>query len=60
MAVVPTDFSFSRNGQVVRVDQLNDHVRRVAMQFAESLPFKPGEQSESEMDTRERLKAVTI
>ena len=52
--------SFTRNGQVVRVDQLNDHVRRVAVQFAESLPFKPGEQSESEMDTRERLKAVTI
>jgi hypothetical protein len=52
--------SFTRNGHVIRVDQLNDHVRRIAVQFAESLPFKPGEQSESEMDTRERLKAVTI
>jgi len=52
--------SFTRTGKVCRVDEINDYVRRVAMQFAEALPFKPGEQAETEIDTRERLKAVTI
>lgn len=52
--------SFTRTGRVCRVDDINTHVRRIAMQFAEPLPFKPGEQAENEMDTRERLKAITI
>lgn len=52
--------SFTRTGRVCRIDHLNDHIRRVAMQFAEPLPFKPGEQTETEADTRQRLKAVTI
>ncbi|MFA5422227.1 MAG: PilZ domain-containing protein [Phycisphaerae bacterium] len=52
--------SFTRRGRVCRVDQLNGYTRRIAMQFSEPLPFKPGEQSDSEIDTRERLKAVTI
>lgn len=52
--------SFTRRGHVCRVEDVNNYLRRVAMQFAEPLPFKPGEQTESELDTRERLKAVTI
>ena len=52
--------SFTRHGHVCRVEEVNGFVRRVAMQFADSLPFKPGEQTESEVETTERLKAVTI
>jgi hypothetical protein len=52
--------NFARTGQVHRIDNLNDFVRRVVIQFAEPLPFKPGEQTESEFDTNQRLKAVTI
>ena len=52
--------SFTRTGRVCRVDDVNHFLRRVALQFAEPLPFKPGEQAETEIDTRERLKAVTI
>jgi hypothetical protein len=52
--------SFTRTGKICRVDEVNGYIRRVAMQFAEPLPFKPGEQTDTEIDTRERLKAVTI
>ncbi len=52
--------SFTRTGKICRVDEVNAYVRRIAVQFAEPLPFKPGEQTETEVDTRERLKAVTI
>jgi hypothetical protein len=52
--------SFTRTGKVCRVDRINANLRRIAVQFAEPLPFKPGEQTENEVDTRERLKAVTI
>jgi hypothetical protein len=52
--------SFTRTGRVCRVDKINAQLKRIAMQFAEPLPFKPGEQTDSEADARERLKAVTI
>jgi hypothetical protein len=52
--------SFTRRGRICRVDNISGYIRRVAMQFAEPLPFKPGEQTATELDTRERLKAVTI
>jgi len=52
--------SFTRAGSVCRVDYVNDFVRRVAVQFAEPLSFKPGEQAESDADSRARLRAVTI
>ncbi|MBN1795836.1 MAG: PilZ domain-containing protein [Sedimentisphaerales bacterium] len=52
--------SFTRHGHVCRVENVNDFIRKIAIQFAEPLPFKPGEQTEDEVDTRERLKAVTI
>ncbi|MHC4477298.1 MAG: hypothetical protein ACYTEL_16750 [Planctomycetota bacterium] len=51
---------FVRSGNVCRVDNISTFMRRVAIQFAEPLPFKPGEQAESESDTQERLKFVTI
>ena len=52
--------SFTRSGRVCRVDELNIFLRRIAIQFSEALPFKPGEQADSESDTQQRLNAVTI
>jgi len=37
---------FTREGHICRIDNVNDYLRRIAVQFAEPLPFKPGEQSE--------------
>ncbi len=37
-----------RHGQICRVDHVSDYVRRVAVQFAEPLDFKPVDESESE------------
>jgi len=36
--------SFSRTGRVCRVDKNDSLLRRVGIQFAQPLPFKPGEQ----------------
>ena len=52
--------SFTRPGRICRVDDVSEFLRRVAIQFAEPLPFKPGEQADSESDEQQRLKAVTI
>ncbi len=35
---------FTRHGHICRVDNMNRFLRRIAVQFAEPLPFKPGEQ----------------
>lgn len=40
----PETVSFERTGCICRVDDLNSVSRRIALQFAEPLPFKPGEQ----------------
>lgn len=52
--------NFTRSGHVCRVDDVNAFLRRVAVQFAEPLPFRPGEQTQDEVDARQRLKFVTI
>jgi len=52
--------NFIRSGRICRVDNVNDFLCRVAIQFAEPLPFKPGEQAGSDSDTQQRLKAATI
>ncbi|MHC4388446.1 MAG: hypothetical protein ACYSX1_07540 [Planctomycetota bacterium] len=52
--------SYIRAGNICRVEEVSRFVRRVAIQFAEPLPFKPGEQARNEADTRERLKFTTI
>ena len=36
--------NFIRSGHISRVDDVNNFVRRIAIEFAEPLPFKPGEQ----------------
>jgi len=52
--------SFTRIGRICRVDDVNKFSRRVAIQFAEPLPFKPGEQVDNESDAQQMLKAITI
>ena len=52
--------SYTRLARICRIDEVNTFVRRIAVQFAEPLPFRPGEQAETEDDTRQRLKAVVI
>lgn len=43
--------NFTCAGQVCRVDEVNNFVRRVAVQFAEPLPFRPGEQFNDETES---------
>ncbi len=38
---------FTRSGHICRVDNVSRFLRRIAVQFADPLPFKPGEQAES-------------
>ncbi|MHC4124233.1 MAG: PilZ domain-containing protein [Planctomycetota bacterium] len=52
--------SFTCHAEVCRVDEVNSFLRRVAVQFASPLPFKPGEQVEDEQEAQQRLKAVTV
>jgi len=35
--------NFIRTGQICRIDEVGPYLKRVAFQFAEPLPFKPGE-----------------
>ncbi len=51
--------NFIRSGHVCRVEQISPYVRRVAMQFAQPLPFKPGEPENSQAQNAESLAGVT-
>ncbi len=48
---------FNRIGRVCRIDNLTSKVNRIAIQFAEPLFFKPGEQDISDADAKQRLEA---
>ena len=39
--------NFVRDGYICRIDEISPYVRRVAIQFAEPLPFKPGEDEDT-------------
>jgi hypothetical protein len=52
--------SFTRTGSVCRVNEISKFLRCVAVQFAEPLPFRPGEQFTSESEMQQKLRAVTI
>jgi len=52
--------NFTRNGRVFRVDHVNKFLCRVAIQFTKALPFKPGEQANSESDTQQSPELVTV
>ncbi|NLH41043.1 MAG: hypothetical protein GX448_04315 [Planctomycetes bacterium] len=54
---------FVRSGHVCRVDGVNNALRRVAIQFAEPLPLRPGEQHadyEDELDEVEDFEAALV
>jgi len=48
---------FNRIGRVCRIDNLTSKVNRIAIQFAEPLFFKPGEQDINDSDVKQRLQA---
>jgi len=52
--------SYTRIARIYRVDKVNDFISRVALDFVEPLPFRPGEQADSEADLKQRIKAITI
>ncbi len=47
------------SGRIYRVDNVNNYVRRVVIQFVKPLPFKPGEQIEDQ-SAQENLGALTV
>jgi hypothetical protein len=51
--------NFTRSGRIGRIDDISPFSRRIVMQFASPLPFKPGEQADSESDARWKM-AVSI
>ena len=51
--------NYVNRGRVCRVDSENNFLRRIAVQFADTLPFRPGEQGD-QSQVHGRLKAVTI
>ncbi len=52
--------NFTRSGHVCRVENVNSFLRRVAVQFAEPLPFKPGEQAQDNADSEQVLEPATV
>lgn len=52
--------TFIRPGHICRVDDVSGFIRRVAIQFAEPLPFEPGEQAQSEQQAAESLNLVGV
>lgn len=52
--------SFVRVGQVCRVDEVNNFLRRTAIQFSEPLPFKPAEQADEQLDCQKMVKTAII
>jgi hypothetical protein len=50
--------NFTRSGYVHRVDNVNSFLRRIVVQFAKPLPFKPGEQENEESETQQVLEPI--
>ena len=45
--------SFIRDGNICRVEEVSPFIRRVAIQFAEPLPFRPGEEDKTDEKGKE-------
>ncbi len=41
--------NFIREGDICRIDELGPYIRRVAVRFAEPLPFRPAEETEHDV-----------
>lgn len=52
--------NFTRSGYVYRIDNVNSFLRRIVVQFAEPLPFRPGEQETNESETQQILESATV
>ncbi len=52
--------NFTRQGTVCRVEQFNTYLRRIAVQFASPLPFKPGEQENNPVEESRGILAGVI
>lgn len=51
--------NFIRSGRAYRIDQVGKLVHRITAQFAEPLPFRPGEQAHGEADVIALLKTLS-
>ena len=47
--------NFTVSGRTCRVEEVNPFLRRIAVQFAEPLPFRPGEQIDGESELEQKL-----
>jgi len=52
--------SFSKKGCVKRVDQVDRFIKKVATQFAESLPFSPSSQDSTDAEMERKSKSAVI
>jgi len=52
--------SFTRTGRICRVNDIDKFGCCVAVEFSETLPFKPAEQGVDASDIWRKLKAITI
>ena len=54
--------SFTRSGHICRIQNVSRFLRRIAVQFAEALPFKPGEQDShhAEADPLQTLEPAQV
>ncbi|MCK4885962.1 MAG: PilZ domain-containing protein [Planctomycetes bacterium] len=52
--------SFSRQGYVKRVDQVDRFIKKVATQFATPLPFSPSLQNSTDIEIEKRSKSAVI
>lgn len=51
---------FTRQGHVNRVDHVNNFLRRIVINFAEPLPFKPGEQANKNKNEENVLEPMAV
>jgi hypothetical protein len=51
---------FIRSGKVFRIEQMSNFVRKVALEFAEVLPFRPGEVEDGEALAVDTDQALTV
>jgi hypothetical protein len=50
--------NFIRSSRIYRVDDISPYSRRIVVQFASPLPFKPGEQTGREAETQQFMAAA--
>jgi hypothetical protein len=51
---------YVRKGNVYRIEEIDNYTRRIVTQFAEPLPYKPGEQIKNDIEENHLATALTI